>query len=192
MVLVADRVDIRLAAVLVGRTGRVERDGRVGLAGLDPVEHVLLGDLEELRQLGDGRRSSVPGGDQTGGVLDPAGALLGPSRDVHGPTGIAEIALELAQDRWDGEGGERQAAAGVEAVDRLDQAEGRDLDQVLERLAGVAVAAGEALGQREVLRRQLVASARILTLLPAGEKLGIVRAALLRCGRRVHWLAPFS
>jgi hypothetical protein len=65
------------------------------------------------------------------------------------------VALELAEDGGRGEGGEGGAAAGVEAVDRVDQAEAGDLEQIVERLAGTAVAQGEAFGERQVTANQL-------------------------------------
>ena len=44
---------------------------------------------------------------------------------------VAEVALELAHDRRHGKRGERQPAVGVVAVDRLDQRERRDLDEIV-------------------------------------------------------------
>jgi hypothetical protein len=50
------------------------------------------------------------------------------------------MALELADDRRHGEAREGVAAARLEAVDRLDERQRRDLDEVVERLARVLVA----------------------------------------------------
>src|SRR3990170_2373692 len=60
------------------------------------------------------------------------------------------MALELAEDGRDGEARERRLARGIEAVERLQQAERGDLDQVVERLAAALVAPGEVARQREV------------------------------------------
>jgi hypothetical protein len=57
------------------------------------------------------------------------------------------VALELAEDRRDGEGGEGGAARGVEAVDRLDQPDARDLDQVVVGLGAARVARREPAGK---------------------------------------------
>ena len=76
--------------------------------------------------------------------------LLEPARHPDRPALVAEVALDLADDRGRGVRRELHAALGVEAVDRLDQADRADLDQVLERLAAVAEAAGAVLDQRQV------------------------------------------
>ena len=88
--------------------------------------------------------------------------LLQVARDAHRPALVAEVALELAEDRRDGERGERGLARRVEAVDRLEQPERGDLDQVVERLAAALVAARELARERqealdELLARRLVA-----------------------------------
>jgi hypothetical protein len=72
------------------------------------------------------------------------------------------VAAQLAQDRRDREGGEPQAAVGVEAVDGLHQAEVRHLEQVLERLARVPVAARELGGQRHKPLHELLARAAVV------------------------------
>jgi len=50
------------------------------------------------------------------------------------------MALELPDDRRHGEAREGVAAARLEAVDRLDERQRRDLDEVVERLARVLIA----------------------------------------------------
>src|SRR5687768_11306214 len=55
------------------------------------------------------------------------------------PRAVAEVAFELAEDGRDGERRERDAAVRVVAVDRLDEAEVRDLAQVIQWLTRVAV-----------------------------------------------------
>jgi hypothetical protein len=64
---------------------------------------------------------------------------------------------DLAGDRRRGEGGERDAAAGVEAVDRLDEADRADLDQVLERLVVPRETAGDRADERQMAFDQLAA-----------------------------------
>ena len=54
-------------------------------------------------------------------------ALLEVARHVERPALVAEVALQLAEDRRRGVARELRPAAGLEAVDRLDQAEARDL-----------------------------------------------------------------
>jgi hypothetical protein len=70
------------------------------------------------------------------------------ARDAHRPGAVAEMALDLAGHRRDGEARERDAARRVEAVDRLDEAEAGDLEDVVEGLLGALAARGEAACQR--------------------------------------------
>ena len=76
--------------------------------------------------------------------------LLEPARHPDRPALVAEVALDLADDRRRGVRRELHAALGVEPVDRLDQADGGDLDEVVERLAAVAEPAGAVLHQGQV------------------------------------------
>ena len=69
--------------------------------------------------------------------------LLHRARDAHGPAGVAEVALAARRGSSAPRRTGTRAALGVEAVDGLDQAQVRNLQQVLEGLAGVAVAPGE-------------------------------------------------
>ena len=95
-------------------------------------------------------------------LVSSATAFLQVARDAHGPALVAEVALELAQDRRDGEGGERDGAARVEPIDRLDQPERGNLHEVLERLPGTGVAAGELPREREALVRKSAAQVALL------------------------------
>ena len=76
---------------------------------------------------------------------------------MHRPAAVAEVALDLADDRRHGVRLERHAAVEVEAVDRLDQPDRADLDQVVERFALAGIAAGDRPHERHVLFDQLVA-----------------------------------
>jgi hypothetical protein len=58
-------------------------------------------------------------------------------------------------------GREREPAPGVPAVDRLDEPDGRDLDQVVERFGAVVVAECEAPREREIALDQDRAGPRI-------------------------------
>jgi hypothetical protein len=64
---------------------------------------------------------------------------------------------DLAGDRRRGEGGERDAAARVVAVDGLDEADGADLDQVLQRLILAGVPPGDRPDERQMAFDQLAA-----------------------------------
>ena len=99
--------------------------------------------------------------------VDLEGELLEVARHADGPRPVAEVALELAEDRRDGVAREGDVALGVEAVDRLDQAERRDLDEVLQRLLGALVATRELAGERQEALDQRLARRRIAVVLMA-------------------------
>ena len=90
--------------------------------------------------------------------LDPP--LLDRTRDADRPARVAEVALDLAEDRRHREARERRAAVELVAVDRLDEPDARHLDQVVDRLAGGAVAPRELARQREEARRPGVRAPR--------------------------------
>ena len=86
------------------------------------------------------------------------------------------MALELAGDRRDGERREADVARDVEAVDRLQQPERRDLLEVLERLALAHVASRQAPGERKHPLGELRPRGRVTVLVPAAQE----RADLVR------------
>ena len=88
--------------------------------------------------------------------LDGHRSLLEGARQPQLPDPVAEVAAKLAEDRRRRVGDEAVAALGVEAVERLDQAEARDLDQVLELLGGAAVAKREGARQGQEAPDQLL------------------------------------
>ena len=83
--------------------------------------------------------------------------LLRAAGDPDRPRLVAEVALQLAFDRDGRVGRELEVAVGVESFDRLEHAEVRDLEQVVERLAPIRVAARQMRGERLVRLDQLVA-----------------------------------
>jgi hypothetical protein len=98
---------------------------------------------------------------------------------------VAVVALQLADDRRDGECRELAAALGVEAVDRAEQSDARDLDEVVERLGAAVVAPGEAAGERQEALDELVAGGEVAEARVAAEQALDARGAGLRgTGRR--------
>jgi hypothetical protein len=93
---------------------------------------------------------------------------------MHGPALVAEVALELSEDRGDGERRKRDPARGIEPIDSFDQAETRHLRQVIERLLRSGVAACDLPSEREVAAHQLLARAPVALALPSPEQLGHV------------------
>ena len=169
-----------VAGLRAGAGGRaVERDGAPRGAALERLEHVRLADLEQGGDLGDRRRALELVAELGDRALDRADALLQAAGDAQGPDPVAEVAAQLAEDRRPGEGGEGDAALGVVALQRRDEAEAGDLEQVLAGLDPAAVAHREAAGERqeaphELLARVLVARARVVAqqLLLGRERVG--------------------
>src|ERR1700744_4934284 len=95
-------------------------------------------------------------------AIDPQRQLLGSAGDVDRPSGVAEVALELAEDGRDRKRREADAPAGIEAVEGAEQAHARHPYEVLDRLVRVAVARGELAGQRPEALKQLLAGSAVL------------------------------
>ena len=102
--------------------------------------------------------------------VDAHAQLLHGARHVHGPGAVAVVAPDLAHDRGCRVGRKLDAALGVVALDRLQQADPRDLDEVVERLAPVDVARGERTNQSAVAVHELLASAVVTPALPTLDR----------------------
>ena len=114
--------------------------------------------------------------------------LLEVARDADRPALVAEVALDLAEDRRHRERRERRLAGRVEAVDRLQQPERRDLDQVVELLAAALVAAGELARQRQEPRDERLARGGVALAVVAHQQPAVlVRARRPVSGRGVLW-----
>ena len=109
-------------------------------------------------------------GEDLGRAAHGERALLEVARHVQRPSLVAEMALQLAEDRRRGVARELRPAAGLEAVDRLDQAEARDLKQVVEGLVGVRVAQREIARQREETLHELLARGKVCELVVANQQ----------------------
>src|SRR5437764_11452300 len=94
-------------------------------------ETLLGAELQVLSKLLDPRRTLLARGQPSGRGIHPERQLLGASGDVDGPACVAEVALELAEDRWDGKRGKGRPMVWIEAVDRAHQAHAGDLHQIL-------------------------------------------------------------
>src|SRR5581483_6813140 len=149
------RERLRLLVAFAVELG-VEREEVVRLAQLLRFQNVFLRCAEMLRQLGDGRRMTELHRQLLDGAVDREVQLLQPARHLDRPALVAEIALDLADDRRRRVRRELHAALEIEAVDRLEQADGADLDQVVERFAAVGELDGEIAHQVEVRDDQLV------------------------------------
>ena len=125
-------------------------------------------------QLGDRRRAVQLAREVGDLAVDLQGELLEVARHADRPRLVAEVALELAEDRRDRAAQDRHLALRIESVDRLDQADRGDLDQVVERLLGALIAPRQLAGQRQEALDQLVAGAGLAVAQVADEELAIL------------------
>ena len=147
----AERVAERVARVVLAAARRLQRGGAVGARRprsasstsssrrrrpCAPISATVGWRCRSQRQLGDR-------------AVDLQRQLLQVARHAHRPRAVAEVALDLAEDRRHRVARERDLALEVEAVDRLDQAERRDLEEVVEGLLGALVAARELARERQ-------------------------------------------
>ena len=121
---------------------------------LERLDDLVLVDARLLGELGDRRRAAEVGGRGLDRPRELQAQLLHPPRDVEGPGAVAEVALDLADDRRHRVRRELHAALDVEALDREHEPDRADLDEVLERLAAPGVAGGEASGRAACTARR--------------------------------------
>jgi hypothetical protein len=86
--------------------------------------------------------------------------VLTAARDAHLPAEVSEVPTELAEDGRHGERRELGAAARIEPLDGLDQADPSDLEEIVVRLAPADVPPGASLRQSLVVDEQPVGRAR--------------------------------
>ena len=88
--------------------------------------------------------------------------ILDPSRNANHPALVAKVAPELARHRWHRERTERCAAVGIEAFDRLEQSERRDLFEVVDGLAAIHEAPGQGSRERHVVLDDAIAQRAVV------------------------------
>jgi hypothetical protein len=77
---------------------------------------------------------------------------------------VAEVAPDLAQHRRHGVAGERDVAAEVEAIDRLEEAQAGDLNEIVKGFPGALVAARQPAREGQEALRKHVAIRRVAPL----------------------------
>src|ERR1700694_5916624 len=92
-------------------------------------------------------------------AVDAQVEFMEPARHFDRPAFVTEIPLDLADDRRRRIGGELDSALEIEAVDRFEQTDRADLDEVVERLAAVRELDREITHQIEVRDDELGARA---------------------------------
>ena len=155
------------------------------MARLERLEHVLDRDLETFGDLG-GRRVTAELlrelGDRS---VDAHRRLAEAARQAHGPDVIAKMPAQLAKDRRRRVGDKGPAPVGIESVDRLQQAEVGDLQQVVEGLAVGAIASRQRARQRREAPDELLAQLWRATLRVAPQQSalsGTVQICAAACG----------
>src|SRR5580692_11624537 len=166
--------------VAVGTRSRgVQRQRFVGLQGLQCVDHVLRVQLQILRKLVDRWRASALVGESLPCVAYLQRALLRTTGHVHGPSRVTEVAAHLTEDRRYRKRRKGVATIRVVAIQSLQQAQRRHLQQILKRLGGAAVAPCQAARERHEAMYEHIARTRIAVTLPAQKQLPRV---VLRAG----------
>ena len=122
-----------------------------------------------LGQLGDRRRMPELDVELLDRAVDREVEFLQPARNLDGPALIAEIALDLADDRRRRVGRELDAALEIEAVDRFEQPDRADLDQIVERFAAIGELDRQVARQVEVRDDEFAAQPLVLGL-PASDR----------------------
>jgi hypothetical protein len=91
------------------------------------------------------------------GAVDLQRELVQVARNADRPRVVAEVAFDLAQDGRHRIARERDPALGVEPIDRLDESQAGDLEEVVEGLLSPLVAGGELARERQEALDQHVA-----------------------------------
>src|SRR5579864_1651873 len=161
VLLAADRLE-RVERVLPfpAAAGR-ERECGVGATRFERLEHLFLGRARRLRELRDGRRTAELHRQLLHQARELHVQLLQAARHADGPALVAEVTLDLADDVRRRIRRQLDASLEIEPVDRLDQPDRADLDEILELLAAVRVAARERPHERHVLLDQLLARMQV-------------------------------
>ena len=131
--------------------------------------------------------SSVELGDRP---VDLQGEFLQVARDAYRPCAVAEVALDLAQDGRHREAREGEPAVEVEAVDGVDEAQARDLEEVIEGLLGALVAACQLARQRQEALDEHLAIDRIALVQVAREQCAILLGAAIAHADSLRTGAP--
>src|SRR5918999_4401450 len=143
---VHDRVPVRL--VLAHR--RVEAGRVVSAPEGQRLRHTLDVGVEGLGEFLQRGRPTRPHGLVADCFLRRLAELLQATGDPHRPALVTEVTFDLTEDIRRRVGGELDLPVNVEAVHRLYQADGGDLDQIVQRFSAARELAGQKLGQGEL------------------------------------------
>src|SRR5215469_11979713 len=158
----ADVVEQRRRARLAfGGEFGIERQDVVGLAEFLALDDLFDARSEPRREIRDGHRSAKFERERFDRAIDGEVELLQAARHFDRPALVAEVTLDLADDRRRRIRRELDAAFVIEAVDSFDEADGADLDEVIDRLAAVAETDGEISHEIEMRDDELFPDGRV-------------------------------
>ena len=111
-----------------GPTLRIEADRFAAL--LEQLDHLALGDVQGLRQLGEGRRPAGLALDLPLGAQQPPYLVAGMDREAYRPAGVVDPPADRLLDPPGGVRRELEALSPVELAHGVDQAEVALLDEI--------------------------------------------------------------
>ena len=159
----ADGVGERLR-LFVGLAGdfAIEREQVVRLTQLLRLENLVFAGAGGARPAPLRSGCAQRYGEFVAGAVDREIELLQAARNLDRPAFIAKVALDLADDRRRRVGRELDAALEIETVDRLEQPDGSDLHEVVERLPAIGKSHREKAHEIEMNDDELVAQSFVL------------------------------
>src|SRR5919107_2000994 len=163
---VHDRVPVRLVLAY----WRVEAGRVVCPSEGQRLRNTLDVGVERLGELLERRRTARPDRLVAYCFLRRLAQLLQAAGDPHRPTLVTEVAFDLPEDVRGGVGGELDLPIYIEAVHRLYQAHGGDLDQIVQRFPAARELAGQKLGQRKLFLDHPLAGVLVPVLVVANEQ----------------------
>ena len=148
---------------------RIERRRAVRSTNFERFDRSLEPDAAFPRHLSNGRRAAKLLGQSVPRAHQPMVQFPKPPRDANRPEPIAKVTPELPEDRGRRIRGELHTAGWIEAIDGLEQTDGRDLDKVVNGLAAIGEPAGQRGGPWGMRKDQMFAQCLILRL-PEGTE----------------------
>ena len=139
--------------------GASSEDQKCAVPACEAEEHVGEVDLEKFGDLSGSGRAAAAVGELSDGIIDSERKILSAAGDVGDPSGVTEMVFELTKDCRYRERLKWHAAAGIESIECAEQRHARYLDEILERLVRIVVAARETPRERHEPFKQRFARA---------------------------------
>ena len=155
--------------------GEFERSRAVGTVGLERLEHFFFAETELVRDLLRARRARQLLRQRPDRLADREHAFLELARHPNRPRGVAEVAAQFAENGRRRERAERRTVLRIEPLDRLQEADHRDLHEVVVGDSPVAVPVREVVRDPEMTLDELIAK-RSVAGAPVLEEVRVDRA----------------